>query len=263
MAKRWFMTTTGTHLYRKAVALDPARVGQSNSQLQTPKSTALPILIRRLMKISPVLDNTIYTQALFDRLQILLLELTNEREFYERVKIYFTKRDSPFVPAYRAICGDVLRIPCRYGNTAIDRVTDFPDYSRDQMNELLRFMLYCYYYQEFVAPHAPEYYVTPSLSQIKILEKLRPTPKPIEVTPMSTSNFISKFEDQALVTVKLIHGKPVEDYSEAELIDLIRKAKEQQSAISDLVDVSKRMADKHASIAKNIEVYVKALDALK
>lgn len=75
-------------------------------------------------------------------------------------------------------------------------------------------------------------------------------------------NSLSKFADQASATVQLIHGRPAEDYTESELMGLIRKAQDNQRAISDLVDTSERMKKKHEAYAEDIKVYVAALDRL-
>lgn len=75
-------------------------------------------------------------------------------------------------------------------------------------------------------------------------------------------NTLSKFQDQASATVQLIHGRPAEDYTESELMELIRKAQSNQKAIADLVDTSERMKKKHEAYAEDIKVYVAALDRL-
>lgn len=75
-------------------------------------------------------------------------------------------------------------------------------------------------------------------------------------------NTLTKFEKVPVATVKLIHGRPVEDYTEAELIGLIRKANEQKKDIADLVSTSKRMAARDKELTEAITVYTEALDNL-
>lgn len=75
-------------------------------------------------------------------------------------------------------------------------------------------------------------------------------------------NTLTKFEKVPVATVKLIHGRPIEDYTEAELIGLIRKANEQKKDIADLVSTSKRMAARDKELTEAITVYTEALDNL-
>lgn len=78
----------------------------------------------------------------------------------------------------------------------------------------------------------------------------------------NTLETLTEFKDVPSATVHLIHGRPAKDYTEAELMELIRKAQANQAAIADLVDTSARMKKKSEQFAADIKVYVEALDNL-
>lgn len=77
------------------------------------------------------------------------------------------------------------------------------------------------------------------------------------------NNTLEKYKDVVVKEVTLIHGKPTEDYTESELIALIRGARAEQESIKDLISDSKRMRTRAETLATNISVYTTALDALK
>lgn len=76
-------------------------------------------------------------------------------------------------------------------------------------------------------------------------------------------NTLTKYKDVVVKEVTLIHGKPVDEYTEEELISLIRNAREEKNSIADLVNDSKRMAKRSETLTTNITVYTTALDSLK
>lgn len=75
-------------------------------------------------------------------------------------------------------------------------------------------------------------------------------------------NTLDAYKNVPSVQVQLIHGKPADKYTEAELMSLIRDARKAQNDIRDLVDTSTRVKAKHEALEANIAVYVAALDAL-
>lgn len=75
-------------------------------------------------------------------------------------------------------------------------------------------------------------------------------------------NTLSAYQDKASATVTLIHGKPVENWTEAELVARIRDARAAQASIKDLVDTSTRMKAKYEQYEADIKVYTEALDKL-
>jgi hypothetical protein len=75
-------------------------------------------------------------------------------------------------------------------------------------------------------------------------------------------NTLDAYIDVPSVQVQLIHGKPADKYTEAELMSLIRNARKAQDDIRDLVNTSTRVKAKHEALEANIAVYVAALDAL-
>ncbi|MFM7812598.1 MAG: hypothetical protein ACKO7M_13055 [Acinetobacter junii] len=128
---------------------------------------------------------------------------------------------------------------------------------------LVRALIYEHYFEELVKPHTnkPLSYF---LSKIYVLNKVNKTIPPIlkdeKVIVMDT---IDKYKKEVSVNVQLIHGKPVELWTESELIAVIREARTEQNEIADLVETSSRMKAKHEQIEKDIAVYVSALDAIK
>jgi hypothetical protein len=75
-------------------------------------------------------------------------------------------------------------------------------------------------------------------------------------------NTLDAYKDVPSANVQLIHGKPADKYTEAELMILIRNARKAQEDIKDLVETSKRVKSKHEALEANIAIYVAALDAL-
>lgn len=75
-------------------------------------------------------------------------------------------------------------------------------------------------------------------------------------------NTLSKFENVVKAEVVLIHGTPVEELNEQDLINLIRKAKDEKAAIKDLIEDSKRMKEKYDTLSANIKIYSEALDSI-
>lgn len=75
-------------------------------------------------------------------------------------------------------------------------------------------------------------------------------------------NTLDAYKHVPSVQVQLIHGKPADKYTEAELMALIRDARKAQDDIRDLVNTSTRVKAKHEALEANIAVYVAALDAL-
>ncbi len=73
---------------------------------------------------------------------------------------------------------------------------------------------------------------------------------------------VTGFEDKAKSTVDLIHGVPVNQLKEQDLIELITKAQEEIKAISHLALLSKRIENKVLKLQENIGEYVKVLDSL-
>lgn len=84
------------------------------------------------------------------------------------------------------------------------------------------------------------------------------TPNPME----NTMTRLAQFEDVPSATPHLIHGKPAESYTEAELMGLIRKARKEQESLKDLADISTRVKAKVEALGEAIKVYVEALDGL-
>ena len=135
---------------------------------------------------------------------------------------------------------------------------------------LVRALVYEHYFEELVKPHTNQplsYFVskihvnTPDILE-QINNHIHNAEKHLR-TVENKMNTLTKYEDQVLVEVKLIHGKPVELWTESELITVIREARSEQREIADLVETSSRMKAKHEKLEKDIAVYVAALDALK
>lgn len=73
---------------------------------------------------------------------------------------------------------------------------------------------------------------------------------------------VAGFENKAKSTVDLVHGVPVNQLKEQDLIELITKAQEEIKAISHLALLSKRIENKVLKLEENIGEYVKVLDSL-
>lgn len=128
---------------------------------------------------------------------------------------------------------------------------------------LVRALIYEYYFEQLVKPHTDKP-LSYFLSKISVLSKLNKTIPPIlENEKVIVMDTIDKYKKETSVNVQLIHGKPVELWTESELVNVIREARAEQREIADLVETSSRMKAKHEKLEKDIAVYVAALDALK
>ena len=137
---------------------------------------------------------------------------------------------------------------------------------------LVRVLIYEHYFHDLVQPRTNKN-ITYFIEKIKVHEVKDKLLQEVDnhlanaeqhfKNVENIMNTLDKYKDQAKVEVTLIHGKPVELYTESELVSLIRDAKAKQQDIADLVDTSNRMKDKHEQLAKDIAVYVSALDSLK
>lgn len=78
----------------------------------------------------------------------------------------------------------------------------------------------------------------------------------------SMSNTLTRFKDVVQQEVTLVHGRPHDEWTEEELIKLIRETSASIEAICDLIPVSRKMADKVAQYEENIKVYAALLDNL-
>lgn len=213
-----------------------------------------------------------FDQSTVDLADSYALVFVNERSCYELIKQWFNDTSNTDINTSFPYKNDYTR---KEYLSCLNRVT----VQRDKSN----FAALC---RMVIWNHYSELY---SLRQIRILVKKPVEQLSYEKSPFQTlnseefwkeidnhtdnanqhlrnveneMNTLTKFKDEVTKTVTLIHGKPVEDYTEAELVELIRKARQSQQDISDLVDTSKRMKERHEQLAKDILVYTEALDKL-
>ncbi len=136
---------------------------------------------------------------------------------------------------------------------------------------LCRVVIWNYYAEEFNIPRLPikvrskhTQPIDPDLDQLtdeinQHMANAEQSFKKVEIE----MNTLTKYAKTPSVTVQLIHGRPADEYTEEELMALIRNAKASQESIADLVDTSKRMKEKSEQYSADIAVYVEALDNLK
>lgn len=180
------------------------------------------------------------------------LHCVNERDFYNEVIYFFKNLASVNIGINNSFpyCIKCTEKEYKHYFNQINK-TDTPHFAR-----LCRVLIYEHYYEEFVKPFT----VLSLMDQVKIhLDKADKHFRGVE----NTMNTLTKYENKPTAMVHLIHGKPVEDYTEKELVSLIRKARQEQEDIKDLVATSERMKSKHTQLEEAIKVYVKALDNLK
>ena len=193
----------------------------------------------------------------------------NSNEFYKEVVMYFDHMVTHYGAKHLCLSNafpyktDSIR---REYNRLFRKVCTN---DRPHFNRLCRAFIYEYYFEQYVQP-----YVSHTLKdEVSIcvdadvlwddieehIDKANQHFRKVE----SDMNTLTKFQETPFADVSLIHGKPVEDYTESELVDLIRKARKSQADIADLVKDSKRMAAKHKELEEAITVYVSALDNMK
>jgi hypothetical protein len=94
------------------------------------------------------------------------------------------------------------------------------------------------------------------------LSEMKPKFVTIFKKETTMSELQTKYANVPHATVELIHGIPVENYKEQELVDLINKAQHELEQAKKLADVSTRMKNKCERLETNIKVYIEALDKL-
>ena len=191
----------------------------------------------------------------------------NSSEFYQNVSDYFSycftiKNHRCLHNGFPYKVDDIRR---KYNRLFRKVCTN----DRPHFNRLCRAFIYEYYFEQYVQP-----YVSHTLKdEVNICVDADVLWDEIEEHIDNANqhfrkvendmNTLTKFQETPFAEVSLIHGKPVEDYTESELVDLIRKARKNQADIADLVDTSKRMKAKHKELEDAITVYVAALDNMK
>lgn len=196
--------------------------------------------------------NRAYLQSTIDIADNYVGVLVQDRSYYEKL----TKL--PIVNG-RWNYTDIPEHPCfsvylTYKNLVHDS-------EKQYFNRVVKLILNNYYAEEFgltpVKIHVTQEtnYLSSSSSK-----------KPIQVKKLKEAelkvNTLKKYENQAKAVVTLIHGTPVEELTENDLIELIRVTRESKESIKDLIDDSKRMKEKYEKFEEDIKVYVEALDNL-
>lgn len=204
----------------------------------------------------PYVISHLFSPETIDLAEEYKIVLTNEHNYYLYVCDYL-KRNSYFLESdlEHSIDGTRLKYLVIYSKVKEEDKRYFAS--------LVRALVYEYYFEELVKPHVnkPLSYF---LSKVCVLSKVNKVIPPIlENEKVIVMDTIDKYKKEVSVNVQLIHGKPVELWTESELIAVIRKSRAEQSEIVDLVETSSRMKAKHEQLEKDISVYVAALDAIK
>lgn len=200
-----------------------------------------------------------YLQETLDLAYNYLLEFSNEREAYDEICRFFKACKPKTISTGFMYEWSKGRRTYRSYFNKVDP-TDKPNFA-----VLCRIVIWNHYAGEFELPvYKIKLKLTQSLDDLKseIDQHLLDAEQHFRDVG-NQMNTLTKFANETTTTVTLIHGKPVEDYNESELVELIRKARVAQKDISDLVDTSKRMKERHEKLSKDIEVYTSALDSLK
>lgn len=98
---------------------------------------------------------------------------------------------------------------------------------------LVRALIYEHYFEELVKPYVSKplsYFLAKIDVLVKVNKVIPPILKNEQEIVMDT---ITKYKEQTSVNVQLIHGKPVELWTESELITVIREARSEQREIAD------------------------------
>jgi hypothetical protein len=208
----------------------------------------------------PNIDRVSFLTSTIELAKEYLIVLTNESYAYSHYCGINKNQDFKldYTMPYRFRCTAV-----EYGRIQ-NKIRDFDQ--KQKFSILCRLLIWNHYAEEFglertVIPVKtnPEPTLDKLASDIQThLEDAQQHFRKVE----NQMNTLTKFEKETTVTVTLIHGKPVEDYNESELVELIRKARAAQKDISDLVDTSKRMKDRHEKLTADIAIYTEALDSL-
>lgn len=185
--------------------------------------------------------------------------VVNESKFYKAIERYMAtkpKEVSTLMP-YRLDSSE-CSLCCKTYYQHLNATT-----SRDRANfaAICRILLWNYYAEKFDLLEYP-ISTTPS-SLFEETQKHLNSANEHLTNVENKMNTLTQYENETLVTVDLIHGRPKDSYTEAQLIELIRKARAAQNDIADLVDTSKRMKERHEKLAQDIAVYTEALDNLK
>lgn len=214
-----------------------------------------------------------YSRETFELAATYVLELTNDGKYYSDVCEWFkhnTVLDSKVVPPhyfpYKAT---------GYYNSYTKALNKSPAQDRQKFAALVRQMLFNHYSESrfgvarsdtfnihFIEEHQEPRTECNQPIQQQIANHLAKAEAHFTIVE-NKMNTLTKFEKQVSATVHLIHGRPADDYSESELMALIREAQKNKAALADLVDASERMKAKSAQYDADIAVYVAALDALK
>lgn len=187
--------------------------------------------------------------------------ITNERQFYFEYMAGVGKRKN--IPASECLSfGD-------FGSVFREYKAQVTFQDQKHFRKLVQNLLWLHYSEEFCDG---EYRAMMLEHKIKITDQNQNLQNEINQhledaqkhfrNVENQMNTLTQYQDQPSVTVHLIHGRPAKDYTESELMELIRKAQVNQKAIADLVDTSERMKKKHEAYAEDIKVYVAALDQL-
>jgi hypothetical protein len=187
-----------------------------------------------------------------------LLEFNNERVAYDTVTDYVNSNKPKTI---------TTAFPYEYAKGRSSYLMFFrkvEQTDRPNFAALCRLLIWNHYAEEFELPRFDIQIKQKSSEQLRTeianhLTNAEQHFKNVE----NQMNTLTKYASETTTTVTLIHGKPVEDYNESELVELIRKARVAQKDISDLVDTSKRMKERHDKLAEDIKVYTEALDNLK
>lgn len=226
------------------------------------------------------------TEEFLEAVDDFVLSATNERDYYKLVSNWFkgNKKLKQGLYGFPVANGISSLVPLLNKIRALN--FGMHGASSEDKRTFVQTMLYLHYVAEFVPEYKhlritdfyeirrdkPEKYdpfsdtewEPPKSTESALLEaeanieKAQQHFKNVE----NTMNTLEKYKDKASAQVHLIHGRPVETYTESELMALIREAQKNKEAIADLVETSERMKAKSAQYDADIAVYVTALDAL-
>lgn len=216
------------------------------------------------------------TEEFLQAVDEYILAATNESNYYHSVQSWFDISYNRKLSSGFPVAPQIPNLSILINKI---RKSDFGMYiDFSEKRTFVQTMLYLHYTAEFV----PDYVDMRISDFYEITRKLEPVydvfsdpnwePEVNEHIEQANQHFkivenkmntLTKFEKEVSATVHLIHGRPAEDYTESELMQLIREAQKNKAAISDLVETSERMKAKSEKYDADIKVYVEALDNLK
>lgn len=226
--------------------------------------------------------------------QNLVAEWTSNHDYYKKVESWFKRGKHNKLAASKR--GNLPNdFPYDIGSSYLEIRKNTPKCDWDYFTDLCRQLAFNYYAEEFLELLLPfdhgiktrpsgietvencpleisvdwamaqDFTAQTQITSEKLLEEIQ------ECIDHSSKHFrkvenemntLDAYKDVPSANVQLIHGKPADKYTEAELMGLIRNARKSQEDIKDLVETSKRVKSKHEALEANIAIYVAALDAL-